>query len=162
MHNCVDTEDWILFHATCARQDFEIPRGPAFFYLEQGTGEKYLKLYHSMEYVSRAKSREKQYMIKNSPTVVSVESVSGEQRWVEENSDLRLPLVMRGRGSVIDRWPTYTNQIVKVYEDNHIDGLYDKFNDIVVIFKPEKFLEYVSSQKFSPTNSAMENIVWKR
>lgn len=148
MHTRVDTEDWVLYHATCSKKDFKIPRGPAFFYLCQGTGDKYLKLYHMSELVFNSNPREKIYMIKGSPTIVTVENVSGEQLWVEEHSTLRLPLVLRGRGSVIDRWPKYTKQIVNVYENNNIDGLYDRFHDIVTIFKPEKFIEYIDTQKF--------------
>jgi len=143
-------EEWFLFHAPCSRKDFEIPKGPAFFYLKEGKGEKYVKLYHLHDLALGGKSREKGYEIKEglTPNIVHTETVSGEQLWVEKHSDLKLPLVLRGRGSIIDRWPQYTQQIVKVYEDNGIDGLFDEYHDTIAIFRPEKFLVYMGSQEF--------------
>lgn len=141
-------EDMILYHATCSRNHFKVPRGPAFFYLQEGTGEKYVKLYHLHDLAFR-RPREQSYMIKANPTIVHSNTVSEEQMWVEQHSELRLPLVIRGRGSVIDRWPRYTKQIVQVYENHGIDGLYDDHHDIVTIFNPEKFVEYLESRYFT-------------
>jgi hypothetical protein len=142
-HELIDIPDF-FYHATGALVLFEIgknggaPRGPAFFSTVP-TNNHYIDLYHHKE--DELIRREIKYKLTTKPMVAKLRSFLEEKKWVEDKLQERLPEIFSGRGSIIDRYPEpYKIRIKELYQSFGYDALFDKKNNTIVFFDPEKFI----------------------
>jgi hypothetical protein len=147
--NCPD----FLFHSTGAHYLFELnvnggaPRGAAFFSAKE-TGDRYIRLYHRD---TTPIARQLCYALTATPKVAELRALAEEKNWVEQQLGIKLPERIRGRGSIIDRFPEYKNAICELYIAKGYDALYDKKNDVIVFFYPEKFMKILSVLPLGPS-----------
>jgi len=139
----------LLYHGTNSKILYElsnnkVPRGPAWFTLNPKDAKIYQTMYHRQDIYSMGRTLiyrviRTPKMFDNSNEVVNIQSLN-RMRVAEGKGPL--PLVLSGRGSVIDRFGSqYVADIVNFFKNEGYDGIYDT-PDSIELFDPARFIEY--------------------